>query len=309
MKKLKLLCAMLLSFTLVACGGGNEQINAKGQNSIDGYMNYEILYSRITNKIEPAILDGYYTYYKAKSTSNTLVDLAMKVENTSDKELALKDLKGVFNIADQDYAAINVIEKDGATVSTSGTIASKEAKVIHMYTEVDLKTDFTQDIKFTLTANEKDYELTYKINDLQKAKDYQKAGYVLKDDKAEIKLDKITFADKLNPSKPASYYRYYKATSGKTFVALKITVKNIGKADLSSSKLIGAKVYADSKEYAGGLIIEDSNQANLTQSTTIKPGKTHTAYLVAEIPTSDKDKGIAVEMSVYYAGQEVYIKK
>lgn len=307
MKTIKLLCAMLLSLTLVACGGGSEQINAKGKNTIDGYMNYEIVYSQVTNKIEPPILEGYYTYYKAKSTSNTLVDLVMKIENISDKDIALKDLQGQFEIDGKDYTAIKIIEKSDSTLSTSEPIAPKDTKVVHMYAEVDMKTDFTKEIKYTLTANEKDAELTFKTGDLEKAKDYQKEGYVLKNENAQIKLGKITLADKLNPSKPGSFYRYYKATSGKTFVALKVTIKNVGKTDLSTSKLVGAKVYVDKTKYAGGLIIEDANKANLTTTQTIKPGATHTGYLTAEIPTADKGK--AIEMSVYYAGQEVFIKK
>lgn len=307
MKKIKLLCTLFLALTLVACGGGMDKINVKGENTVDGYMNYEILYSQKTSKIEPPILNGYYTYYKAKQTGNILVDLVMKVENISDKEIALKDLKGVFKIDGNEYTATKILEKSDTSLSVSGSIATKETKVIHMYAEVGSKTDLTKDIQFNLTANEKEAELTYKLSDLERQKEYQKSGYVLKDENAEITLKKIKMTDTLNPSKPSSFYRYYKTSSNKTFTALEVSIKNVGKEDLSSSKLVGAKVFVDGTQYNGELIIEDDKQANLTTVSTIKAGESRKAYLAAEVPSEAKNKSI--EVSIYYAGQEVYIKK
>lgn len=307
MKKIKLLCALFLILPLVACGGGKEKINVKEKNTVKEYMNYEILYSERTTKIEPRILNGYYTYYKAKKTGNILVDLVMKIENISDKEISLNDLKVVFKIDDNEYAATKILEKSDTTLSAGGSIATKETKIVHMYAEVDLKTNLTNEIQFNLTANEKEAELIYKISDLKPQKNYQKSGYTLKDENAEITFKKIKITDTLNPSKPSSFYRYYKTSNNKTFVALEVSIKNIGKESLSSSKLLGTKIFVDGVQHNGEIIIEDEKQANLTTTSTIKAGEKRKAYLVAEIASKDKSKPI--EVSVYYAGQDVYIKK
>lgn len=307
MKKIKLLCAILLSLTLMGCSSGPAQIKKEGQNTFDGYMNYEILYSELTHRIEPRIVNGYYTYYKPQNTANVMVDLVMKIENISGKELTVKDLKGVFNINDEDYTATKITETDDTTLSTSGTIADKETKIVHMYTEVSMKTNLTKDIKFTLTANEEEAEFSYKINDLKEARDYQQTGYVLKDERAEITLGEIILTDKLDPTNPSMLYQYYKAGDGKTLVALKVSIKNTSQEELSTEKLIGGKVFADSTQYSGGLIAEDENQENLKTSVTIQPGQTHIGYLIGEIDTADAEK--AIEVCVYYAGQNVYVKK
>lgn len=308
MKIFKLLCTALLTVSLVACGGSKaNKIKTDGANTIDGYMNYEVLYAQVTDKIEPPILKGYYTYYKAKSTSNTLVDLVLKVENTSAEEIKLADLKGTFTVADKDYQAIKVSEED-TSVSTSKGIASKETKNVHLYAEVDKKTDFTKDIKFVLEANETESELTFVVSNLEKKKDYQKSGYQLKDDKAEITIDKITIKDQVNPEKPTGVYRYYKPTgSNNTFAALKLSVKNIGTEDLAISKLIGSKAYIGNSTYPGQTVIQNEAKSSLYEAEQIKPGKTHTVYLLAQVPKADKDKDI--EMSVYYAGTEIFVKK
>lgn len=307
MKKVKILCVVLLLLMLFGCSGSMKQIKTREKNSMNGYMNYEILYSQLTHKIEPAITEGYYTYYKPKNTSDIFVDLVMKVENTSDKELAVKDLKGVFHIADEDYTAEKVIEKDDTTLSKSATIPSQETRIVHMYTEVSMKTNLTEDIQFIFTAHEEKAQLTYKINDFKEAKNYQKKGYTFKDDRAEIQLDKVTFTDQVKPAKPSTYYHYYQADNGKTLVALKVSIKNIGKEDLSTSRLIGAKIFVDGTEYSAGLVIEDNQQANLDTSVIIKTGKTHTGYFIGEIKEADKAKEI--EVCIYYAGQKIYIKK
>lgn len=56
MKIFKLLCTALLTVSLVACGGSKtNEIKTDGANTIDGYMNYEVLYAQVTDKIEPPI--------------------------------------------------------------------------------------------------------------------------------------------------------------------------------------------------------------------------------------------------------------
>lgn len=307
MKKLKLLCAMLLSFTLIGCSSGPAQIKTKGQNTIDGYMNYEILYSQKTTKIEPKITGDFYTYYHPNTTGNVFVDLVMKVENISGKKIAIQDLKGIFNIEDKDYSANQIIEKDDTTLSTSGNIGDKETKTVHMYVEVDAKTDLTKDITYTLVANDEEVELSYKISDLKEKKDYQQTGYVLKDEKAEITLGEFSITDTLNPEKPSMIYQYYKSSDGKILVALKVSIKNISNEDLSTDKLVGVKAIVDGTQYAGGLVAEDENQANIKTNVTIKAGQTHTGYLISEIDQADQTKDI--EMSIYYGGKTVYIKK
>ena len=52
MKIFKLLCTALLTVSLVACGGSKtNEIKTDGANTIDGYMNYEVLYAQVTDKI------------------------------------------------------------------------------------------------------------------------------------------------------------------------------------------------------------------------------------------------------------------
>lgn len=80
-----------------------------------------------------------------------------------------------------------------------------------------------------------------------------------KDDYAEINIKGTEFVEKVIPTNPDSYYRYYAAEDGKIYFVLNATLKNLKKDKEDMDKLVSANVYYDDGYKYHCMLLKDSH--------------------------------------------------
>ena len=306
MKIIKLLCAFLLSITLIACSDKTTAISIEETNTIEDYIKYDVLYSEVSDTIEPPIISSTYQYLYPKSNDNTLIDIVFKITNISQETIKATDLKGQFTINDEKINTITVFNETDTKLCLDGDILANKTYIIHMYGEVSKETDFNQDITFELTANKQKSVLTYQLNELSLKQTLTKKDKISSDD-IVITIKDIITENTIHPTYKATAYFYYKADEGIIFKAIKVNIKNAGNKEISTSSLVGIKAKIDNTKYNGYIIAEDEKQQNILTSTTIAANESRTAYFVVEIPEEDKNKDI--DFTIYFNNQFYNIKK
>lgn len=171
--------------------------------------------------------------------------------------------------------------------ATDGTMFDVDDKVVKIYEyvsekdleaarkEYDLIADWPSNGKFLLeTSNEKATEIFNSVSaSASTASDKQtkekeskdkvskiNIGDTIKDDRAEITINKIEFSYDVLPDDTSSFYTHYAAESGKVYIHIDTDVKNIQKQDLSCDEIMAVKVdYNNGYEYEGFPVPEDSS--------------------------------------------------
>lgn len=104
------------------------------------------------------------------------------------------------------------------------------------------------------------------------------------------------FTNKIEPTKPKSYYHYYEAKSGDNILlAIKTKIKNLQTEEFDGEQLPIATVLYDGKyKYSCTLIVEEDDGSDLDGYDwymDIEPLKSKTFYYYAELPQEAKEDG------------------
>lgn len=96
------------------------------------------------------------------------------------------------------------------------------------------------------------------------------------------------FSRKVEPSNPGSYYTYFPAGDGNTYLVLKTVIKNLGTEILAGEKLPKGKLIYDGKyKYDAILITEEDDGSELKQYSfymDIDPLTTRKIWYMVEVP-------------------------
>jgi hypothetical protein len=90
----------------------------------------------------------------------------------------------------------------------------------------------------------------------------------------DFKVDYTNIADKILPPSPGSWYSYYTAENGKTYVDVCVSYKNLDTRDIMADEAMSAiLLFASKYKYSGFSIIEEDNRKDFTYSniTSISP--------------------------------------
>lgn len=123
----------------------------------------------------------------------------------------------------------------------------------------------------------------------KKAVDVKIGQNIQYDDNFNISFQSSLFTDKLNPSKPDSFYHYYEVKdSSNTNFVLKTNIKNLGTETLEGDKLPDATLIYDGKyKYEMQLITEEDDGSDLQGYDwymDIDPLKTKKIFYMVEVP-------------------------
>ena len=131
-----------------------------------------------------------------------------------------------------------------------------------------------------------------------------------KDVKIETESCEFTFEgysikDKVMPTNfKGTYYHYYEASKGNTFVDNQFTIKNLGTKDVEQSKIFSSVVliYDDDYEYRCQFITvdKDGDFEGYTNLYSISPLETMKYHILAEVPeeVKDSDKPLLLRIMV-----------
>lgn len=127
------------------------------------------------------------------------------------------------------------------------------------------------------------------------------------DDVCEFYIDYSKITKKVLPPNPDSYYSYYEAGNGKTYIDLCIAYKNLDVQDVEADTVIGAKLKYDNKyDYTGFSCIEEDNRGDFTYSniTSISPLTTEYLHYLFEVPEAVGEGTESIVITLYVSGNE-----
>lgn len=314
-----LLLCVLMCLTLVGCGDDDKDTEKSSKKDkteekvskttiVFGeekeFKNFTITLSEayLTDDIIPQKATSYYSHYEAKS-GELYLDIIMKVKNTANKSVDIDDLfDGKVKVGSKEYTGMVFMEEDGRSDFTGyGYIDSLATEYVHFAVAVPENTSTSDKITVELTIDEKTYtadasnavEKTKKvIEDSTKTIANNEKQTI--DKVAEFYIEKSSITKKVEPPKASSYYTYYEADSGKVYVDIVISYKNLNSIDAECDELLGGAklIYDNNYEYTGNAIVEEDNRSDFTYAsiTSISPLTTEYVHYLFQIPENLKDE-------------------
>lgn len=282
------------------------ELSLDSPNSIDGIAEYEISTVYAANDILPPKPDGIYTHYEAK-TGNQLVAAVMDVKNLQSSALPARELlSAVLSIDGAEYTSTCVIEEDGGADLGSGSNTVdplSEARLYHLF-EIPGDAD-TEHMTLTVTAGEDIRTVSLGLQQFESAKKPIVIGEEITDGETlSLTIDSISFATTLYPPKATGYYHYYEAESGKTYLIVKATAKNLKGTEMKYSDIAGVSaVYNDKYNYSSFAVLEKDGGADLNgypNQYSIDPLDSGVVYYLIEVP-AEVESG-KVDLSFYISG-------
>ncbi len=131
-------------------------------------------------------------------------------------------------------------------------------------------------------------------------------GDTIKDDRAEITINKIEFSYDVLPDDTSSFYTHYAAESGNVYIHIDTDVKNIQKQDLACDELMSVKVdYNNGYEYTGFPVPEDSSTGfTYANIVSIAPLSTQGVRFLVECPQEVEESQNSVKVTFTLSNKE-----
>lgn len=319
MKKYRLLAAVLAVIMLLAlagCGGGGtetkkdrektETFTPGAVNTIKDTVEFSLVYLYRGDKIVPPKPNGAYTYNEAEEGMTYLV-LVMDVKNLGKTAVNESELMEVVLTLDkQEITATAKVETDhGTSLDRYCDIAPLVTTRVHYLFKIP-ENQQPEKLSLRIKAGDRSVKGEVSVEALTSRNWELSLGGVITDDQTILAtVEDVFVASKLEPENPGRYYHYFEADSGKTYLIMKLTVKNLGSGDLDYDTIAGVKCIYDGKyEYAGFTVFEEEDGADLSSYTNINsmaPLEENGIYFLVEIP--EEAAAGPLTMELYLAGQ------
>lgn len=308
---------VLIIIISVASSGGSEDssaggsfvsgsIDPTGNNTVSDTVEYQIYNVFKTEKLAAPVGSGLY--YTPESGKEYIV-VAMNVKNLRSETTMIEDLISTsLKVNGKDYAGSDYALSDNDTsIDSWSSIDALETKKVYFAFSVE-KGVSTDGMVLTVNVNGKSSSTPVSISEYESKKESLVIGKEITDGETlSATVEKVYYTSKIMPTNPDSYYTYYEAESGKTYLALKVKVKNLKGDDLQCEDIAGVKcVYNEKYEYSANSCVEEDEGADLTYTniTSIAPLDTTVMYYFMEIPKDAEGGNMEVEM--YLLGQSYY---
>ena len=324
-----LLLACTLPFQLLACGGNNssdttqnqsaeteklsrKQFSLKNVNTIEGKAEYKFVGADAQKKIEPSSPKDYFTFYEAKTEGNVYLATTFEIKNIGDSAKRSDEFFNVmYKINGKEYKAFAVVEEpDGgdfeyANITDIEPLETRKVLFLAEIPESEAKS------QITLIVDEDGKKLSneFTVEGVKPQKEAISIGTVLtKDDYAEVKIDSLNYIERLDPSKPESYYRYYEVKDPKNiYLCLGLTVKNLKSSDLDAENVMHVRAtYNDKYKYDAFAVVEESNGSTFRYGN-MSPLETAKAYYLIELPKEAQEGKVVLDIN--FNGDRYTIEK
>ena len=296
-----LLCVLAAAAALFGCTE-KEVTMAMGETiAVEGHCEITHENVLITTQVYDHVTKGSSSGYEAKE-GRTYVVICAHVKNTSEEELNLQEICDFQLQRGEETDSgtkLLALKEGGAALDTSAVLEAGQSRDVYFVAETaeDAVTfedagednvlaafDFRQD-------SEKEPVYNYKLavdlgkpvavyDTLNLKKTITAKGL------AELTPVKVRMTKKIEPENPGYFYKYYKAVGEKDkLLVLSVTVKNLSEEKLDADEFYGIRVIgADGESYVGGVVADDEDKANITDSRTLEKKASCTTYAIANLP-------------------------
>lgn len=328
-KLIILLLACTFPLQLVACGGNSnnettqnqsveteklsrKQFSLKDINTIEGKVEYKFLGADAQKKIEPSSPKDYFTFYEAKTQGNVYLATTFEVKNIGDTANKSDEFFDVmYMINGKEYKAFEVIEEaDGGDFEYANitNIEPLETRKVLFLAEIP-ESEINSQITINIDSDGKKLSNEFTVEGVKPKKESIAIGKVLtEEDYAEVEIDSLEYTDRVDPSKPESYYRYYEIKDPKNiYLCLGVTVKNLKSSDLDAEHVLHVRgTYNDKYKYDSFGVVEESNGGDFRYGN-MNPLETAKAYYLIELPKEAQEGKVVVDIN--FNGQKYTIEK
>ena len=284
------------------------QLDLQGPNTVDGQLEYTLVHGYVTNDVVPPRITGVYTHYEAPAGSEYLV-LVTDVTNQGQSAVRADELLSAsVNVGGIDYAGFSIVEEDegeGLGYSNITDVAPLQTMRLYFLFEIPEGSDTTK-LSATFTAGTDVRAATFSLEEFASRVGTLTVGQEITDGETlSLTVTDIYFSNTLYPPMPGSWYSYYEAGAGNTYLILKATATNLKGTDLRYSGVAGVTCEYDGKyQYTGFACFEEDGGADLNgypSQYSISPLNSGTLYYLIEVP-AQVESG-PVEISLYTMGQ------
>ena len=284
----------------------SDAISIEEVNILRDTAEFSLVYLYTGDKVIPPKPNGAYTYSEADEGMTYLV-LVIDVKNLGEETVEVGDLMEVtLTLEGQEITAGARVETDhGTSLDRYSEIAPLVTARVHYLFEIP---DNQQPETLSLRVKAGDRRMMSEIS-VEELKNRSRAlalGDIITDEQTiEAAVEDVFLTTKLEPENPGRYYHYFEADSGKTYLVMKLTVKNLDSSELDYDTIAGIKCIYDGKyEYSGFTVFEEDGGADLSSYTNISsmaPLEENGIYFLVEIP--DEAAAGPLTMELYLAGQ------
>lgn len=327
-KMLAILLAAAMAFGLCACGGGGAaadpgkestqapttepqpvvmDIDVGGVTTIGQVAELQIVNAYATKDVMPPKPDSVYTHYEA-SAGNTYFVIVMDIKNIGGGAVSASSIiSAALAVGEVAYTPVVLVEtEDGASLdsgSSTSIDALATARVYHLYS-VPEGSD-TSNLTMTVLDGDVGYVGTFSMSDFEAKIQTLSAGSVVTDDATiSLTVDSVEFKNSLYPPRATGYYHYYEADSGKIYLIVKMTVKNLKGTDMKYDSIAGLScVYNEKYNYSFFTVLEEDGGEDLNgypSQYAIAPLDQGVVYYLAEVPAEVQNGPVVV--TLYIAG-------
>lgn len=263
------------------------------------------------SEVLPAQPGQFHLKYSAEP-GRAFIDCVFLFKNLSAEELAgNRIVDGLVKYADK-YVydnAKSVLEEDDRSdfmFAISETLPTGDSHYMHCYFEVPEEVVASNGkVEVVLTFGEDTYglvaregndadELGIKPSGTASENGTIEVGGVYATEKAEFGIEYAEFKQKVEPPNPGSFYSFYEAEAGMTYLDICIPYKNYGKEKIVASDVFAATMIHDnSTTYEGSTIVESQNRTDLTYSgiTDMNPLIQGYIHMLFEVPQDVAESG------------------
>lgn len=309
------ICAMLMM--LPACADNDTAakredrdrstpLSADGVNVLKDAAEFSLVYCYTDDKVIPPKPNGAYSYSQADEGMTYLV-LVMDVKNLGEESVDVGDLLQVeLSVGKQEIIAIAKMETDrGTSLDRNCNIAPLVTARVHYLFEIP---EDQQPEVLSLRVKSGDRIIKGEVSCAELARRNRELaiGDTVTDEQTiTATVEDVFLTATLKPENPGRYYHYFEADSDKTYLVMKIFVKNLDSRDLDYDTIAGVKCIYDGKyEYSGFTVFEEDDGADLSSYTNINamaPLEENHIYFLMEIPKEAESGPLTIEL--YVAGQ------
>lgn len=142
-------------------------------------------------------------------------------------------------------------------------------------------------------------------------KSFSVGDTLTEDGVVSVYIESVSCGKTLTPPKKSNYsaYTYFQASTGNTFIILRVKAKNLQSMDIAYDRV--ASVYCtfdDTYNYYGYVVVETDNGTDLSEFASIyglAPLNTGTLYYLMEVPEEMSNKPATITI---YLGSEKYVQ-
>lgn len=332
MKKLiALLLALCVCFSLIACGEtesddsddrkkskkddeGTETVEEGAEKETEEVVvgadaaEVEIVNVYESKDVMPPKPTSFYTHYEASSGEKYVV-VVMDVKNIGSADVSADDIvTATLEIDGSEYKANTIVEQEDGTefgYGSSTAISPLSVGRLYQLFAVPENTD-TDSMELVLINGENTYTEKLSVQAYEDKIATVTIGEVITDEETvSLTVDSVEFKNTLYPPNASGYYHYYEAETGKTYLIVKMTVKNLKGTDLKYDTIAGVScVYNEKYNYTFFQTFEEDGGQDLNgypSQYAIAPLDQGTCYYLAEVP--EEVTNGPVEITFYIGGQ------